>query len=283
MPLTALLVIGAQVYRVRGLQASGGMDVGGAELVVLLGVAVVWPLGLWALFHELVTDTSSRVWALVASLSVAWFPWIALTSLAARDLVGIALVPLGIALLVRGLRREGSRRVLLSGAGAALLVLIAAALVGASGRGQVPLPPESSAQAAGEVLLGTALRLPPAWLGAFLIACGVVHLISSGRGRFLTAGHVLLAVVYVLGSAPGIPWVGASSLTWLPSPALAAALLGISGAVLAGAGAVGAARLVGGWSLPSWGRPLLVVLGLLAMLVLSGRGVIDGIVAGVIG
>ncbi|RXR26738.1 hypothetical protein EQW78_07870 [Oerskovia turbata] len=284
VPLAVLLSAGMLLARLLLAQRAGAVDLStGSFVLVAVSICVVWPVGQWYVLRRLVgEDLWAQAWATLAVVTIGWYPWLTLTTLAPRDVVALSFIPVAIGLVLDGRLRGGPRRVLQVAGGLVVLVLVALALRGVSSRSPEPAAIESSAQAAGEVLLGTALRLPPAWVGAALVLCGMIGLVVTRRWRSLPAVHVLLGVLYVFASAPWIPYLGYASWTALPPAAVFVAGLGVTGSLLAGAGAASLLTLTRASGLGRWPTALLCVAALAAAVVLADTGLITGIVAGLV-
>lgn len=276
----AVLITGAlQLYRLWVMEASGAVALGGVEwLLLAVAVGVVWPVGTcFGLWVTLGLSEGRLAFGVLATTAIGLFPWAAIAAIAPRDVVVLAFAPALFGGFVSAWQARPGGRVLWGISG----VLAIGALVmlwGASSRGAGALPIESGAQAAGEVLLATALRLPAAWMGAVLVLVGVVFALLDGRGRSWVWIHLGFGIVYVLAASPGIPLVGAASLTWLPSAPVMAACLGVSGVFLAAKGAAELATSAGA-RIPWRGvRTGVSVVTVLLVVALSGRGLISAVI-----
>lgn len=283
VPLAVVVTAGAQLVRLLAAQDSGAVVLPTSTFVIVaLSVCLVWPVGQWFVLRRLLGDDPwSQAWATLAVLAVGWYPWLTLTTLPPRDVVAVSFLPVAVGLFLDGRTRRGARRVVELVAGPALAVAVAVVLSGVASRAPGPATPETPAQAAGEVLLGTALRLPPAWLGGALVVCGVVWLVLGRRWLVLPAVHVVLGVLYVLASSPWIPYLGYAAWTSLPPATVFVACLGVSGSLLAGAGAASLLALARGMRLGRWPMVLLAVVAL-GMAVMSDTGLVAGLVSGVV-
>lgn len=159
------------------------------------------------------------------------FPWLSLRASGIGGTLAIAVVFIGIAAVCLSDRRLAGRRPLL-----VVGILVAALGVGVAlvqpGRWPVEIAAESAAQAAGEVLMGTALRLPAAWVCAALLGLGVVRVLvlrrSSARSGAIALGALVLGgALYVGASSPGLPVLGADAYPAFPAPEALAAVLAV--------------------------------------------------------
>ncbi|MFJ4107266.1 hypothetical protein [Oerskovia enterophila] len=261
------------------MRSSGVLELGGGEwLLLLVAVGVVWPVGTCFALRTVLGLSGGRLaFGMLGVAAIGLFPWVAIAGLSPRDVVFLAFAPALVGGFVAAWQaRPGGRA--LWGVSGLLAITSVILLWGASSRGVGQLPDESGAQAAGEVLLATALRLPAAWMGALLVLVGVVCALLDGRGRSWVWVHLAVGVAYVLAAAPGIPVVGAATLTWLPSAPLMAACLGVSGTFL---GARGAAELTTSAQarIPWTGvRTAVGVAMVVVVVVLSGRGLISAVI-----
>ncbi len=286
-PDRRLALVGGAVALALALQclrAVAWVDGGGSVTGAVAGVLASVVVSVAALaYARLSTPRADHLAVVVLGATSVGAPWLTLRTAGVSGAALVSLVLAAATLACLGARRNDSaRRPLLVGGVVVAIAGTGFALLSPS-QWSVVLPPESAAQAAGEVVMGTALRMPAAWVCAALMALGAVRVLvlrragtRSGVVGLLTL--LALGALYVGASSPGLPVLGADGFAAYPSSVAVAAVMVVPWLLVSCQGSLLLAEAIRRTRSPA--VTIAAALALVVLVVLGPRGLVAAILRG---